>query len=179
MKNQGQEGDRFFLSVEACSYSYSSSRPLLLLHSEPSTNTIARLSQHTHTHIHRHTRTHADLGDVGMEVGDEGVHGVGITSEGLGAPVDTVGKDSEAEVPSLNWVSSPWMRWSRSSCSPRQNPKHFDYLSRSVPCVSVRPKSVTHWICVIVPESAVCVSAYLSCLSVSGSGDITCFVFFF
>ncbi len=35
MKKQGQEGDRFFLWVVAYSYSYSSSPPLLLLHSEP------------------------------------------------------------------------------------------------------------------------------------------------
>ncbi len=53
-------------------------------------------------HIDTHARTQSHLGDVGMEVGDEGVHGLGVASEGLGAPVDAVGKDSEAEVPPLN-----------------------------------------------------------------------------
>lgn len=47
MKSQGQEGDRFFLSVVAYSYYYSSSRPLLLLQQAPSRNTIDPLPPNT------------------------------------------------------------------------------------------------------------------------------------
>ena len=47
---------------------------------------------------------------MGLEVGDEFIHGVGVASEGVGGPVNGVGKDSEskAEVPSrLSY--HPWI----------------------------------------------------------------------
>lgn len=100
MKNQGQEGDRFFPWVEAYSYSYSSSPPLLLLHLKPE---LFHKPIKTFIYIYTHThREREDLGYVGLEVGDEFIHGVGVTSEGVRGPVNGVGKDSEskAEVPS-------------------------------------------------------------------------------
>lgn len=62
-------------------------------------SSITELMQWRERQTDRHRDRQTDLMDVGLKVGDQDVHGLGVAREGLGVPIDAIGKDSEAVIP--------------------------------------------------------------------------------